>query len=391
MKKRGTNRKTRGSSEGGYALVLVVFLLALVVIASVAVAPDIITNGRREKEEEMIWRGKQYVRGIRLFVRYYQMHGGATKFPTSMDDLTQNKVGIRFMRQAYKDPTNPKDGSWRFIYVGPNGQLIGSLKGRELDADGNPLPLVTNGGSSTSAPGVANVSSNITPGNGQGGPVASDSSGNSSFGNSSFGSSSFGNSGNSSFGNSSFGGGNSSFGGGSSFGNSSFGGSSSFGGANGTTNTGAGGSSFGPNSFSTPQSIATADVGGDIVGGNIIGVAGKTNQKSIIWYEKAKNYKQFEFIWDPSKENINGAAVSQFPGTAPTNLNNSSFGNSTNQNGNGNSSFGNSSFGNSSFGNQSGFGSSGTNGLSNSPGSNSNPAGPLDSSGQPQQQSPTPQ
>ena len=125
---------TRANSAGqqGYALVLVIFLLALAVIATAAVAPDILVNGRRDKEEEMIWRGKQYVRGIRQFVRYNQMHGGVTKFPTSMDDLVKNKVGIRFMRQAYKDPVNTKDGSWRFIYVGPNGQLIGSLKSRPL-------------------------------------------------------------------------------------------------------------------------------------------------------------------------------------------------------------------------------------------------------------------
>ena len=32
------------------------------------------------------------------------------------------------MRQAYKDPMNGEDGSWRLIYVGPAGQLIGSLK-----------------------------------------------------------------------------------------------------------------------------------------------------------------------------------------------------------------------------------------------------------------------
>ena len=47
----------------------------------------------------MIWRGRQYVRGIKL---YYRKTG---RFPTSMDDLTKPKLGsLRFMRQAYKDP-----------------------------------------------------------------------------------------------------------------------------------------------------------------------------------------------------------------------------------------------------------------------------------------------
>src|SRR5438445_586297 len=92
-------------------------------IANPVIAPNILTEGRREKEKEMIWRGKQYTRGVKL---YYRKMG---RFPTKLDDLTKPKLGsLRFMRQAYKDPMNKEDGSWRFIYVGPAGQLIGSLK-----------------------------------------------------------------------------------------------------------------------------------------------------------------------------------------------------------------------------------------------------------------------
>ena len=42
------------------------------------------------------------------------------------------------------------------------------------------------------------------------------------------------------------------------------------------------------------------------MGGNIIGVGSKVNKKSYRWYEKAKNYRQFEFIWDPSKDTAAG-------------------------------------------------------------------------------------
>ena len=50
-----------------------------------------------------------------------------------------------------------------------------------------------------------------------------------------------------------------------------------------------------------------------VIGGNIIGVGSKINQRSITIFEKAKNYKQFEFIWDPSKDaiTIGGAAGPQ--------------------------------------------------------------------------------
>jgi hypothetical protein len=290
-------RKQRG--QDGYALAVVVFLLALIAIAVVAAAPDVIINGRRDKEEEMIWRGKQYVRGIRLYVRYYQMHGGTTRFPTSMEDLTKNKVGIRFMRQAYKDPVNPVDGSWRMIYVGPNGQLIGSLKSRPLGPDGQ------SSSSSGSSGGFGSLF---------GGSQAS-SGNNSSFGGSSFGNSSFGgsSSGGSSFGNSSFG--NSSFNNG---GNSNAANSAGQNTAQGTPGT-----TF-SDSMSTPQPIANSDGTTDVVGGNIIGVGSKVNKASVIWYDKARNYRQFEFIWDPSKEPVNGGAAAGVVGVPPAGTQNGS-------------------------------------------------------------------
>src|SRR5258708_8291702 len=112
----------RRKGEQGYAILLVLFLATLMLIGAMAIAPNVLTEGRRQKEKEMIWRGNQYARGVKL---YYRKTG---KFPTSLDDLTKPKLGsLRFMRQPYKDPMNAKDGEWRLIYVGPTGQLVGSL------------------------------------------------------------------------------------------------------------------------------------------------------------------------------------------------------------------------------------------------------------------------
>ena len=286
-------RKVQG--QEGYALMLVIFMLALLAIASAAALPNVITNGRREKEEEMIWRGKQYVRGVRLYVRYYQSHGGTTRFPTSMEDLTKNKVGIRFMRHAYKDPVNAVDGSWRMIYVGPNGQLIGSLKSRPLTPDGQNSSF---GSGSSGGFGSSFGGSQSATGS------------NSSFGSSSFGSSSFG---------------------GSSSGNSSFGSSSFNNGGNANAanpqgqaaGQGAAGN-LSSDTMSTPQAIANSDGTTDVLGGSIIGVGSKVNKASIIWYDKAKNYRQFEFVWDPSKEPINGGAAAGVIGVPPAGTQNGS-------------------------------------------------------------------
>jgi hypothetical protein len=61
-----------------------------------------------------------------------------------------------------------------------------------------------------------------------------------------------------------------------------------------------------------------------MIGGNIIGVGSKVNKASVIWYDKAKNYRQFEFIWDPSKESVNGGVAPTIIGTPPTNTQNGS-------------------------------------------------------------------
>jgi hypothetical protein len=248
--------------QGGYALLLVVFLMALLVVSTMSIGLRILTEGRREREQEMIWRGKQYTRGVKL---YYQKLG---RFPNSMDDLVKPKIGsLRFMRQAYKDPMNKEDGSWRLIYVGPAGNLIGSLKppqgGIQMPAAGGQAgaapgssfgsfgsqPAPTGG---IAAPGSAAAGSAAGPGTGTGG-------------------------------------------------------TGTITGAQGTDTTGTGADS---------QAVPTGDLP-TIVGGNIIGIGSKINHPSVIVYEKAHNYRLFEFIWDPSKD-MGLAAAPGTPIGAPT-------------------------------------------------------------------------
>ena len=116
----------RRRHEAGYTLLMAVFLVATMMILAATAAPNLLTQGRREKETEMIWRGQQYARAIGL---YYRKFG---KYPSKIEDLTRETNGVRFLRQAYTDPMNKDDGSWRFIYAGPNGQLIGSLRQTSL-------------------------------------------------------------------------------------------------------------------------------------------------------------------------------------------------------------------------------------------------------------------
>ncbi|HET6144028.1 MAG TPA: type II secretion system protein [Candidatus Acidoferrales bacterium] len=156
---------TERRREAGFTLLMVVFLVAIMSITALAVAPNLLTEGRREKEADMIWRGEQYQRAILL---YYRKFG---KYPTKIEDLTKQTNGVRFLRQAYTDPMNKDDGSWRFIYVGPNGQLIGSLRPttllqNALSPQGTAgLSLLTGGAQSIlGAPGAVGANSTQTPG-----------------------------------------------------------------------------------------------------------------------------------------------------------------------------------------------------------------------------------
>src|SRR5437016_4793177 len=110
------NPMKRRCGQSGYSLLMVIFLVATMLIFAVVAAPNLLTEGRRERETETVWRGEQYERAIGLYFRKFG------KYPTKIDDLTKQTNGARFLRQAYTDPMNKDDGSWRFIYVGPNGQ-----------------------------------------------------------------------------------------------------------------------------------------------------------------------------------------------------------------------------------------------------------------------------
>jgi hypothetical protein len=269
-------------------------------------AQRVITEGRRDREQEMIWRGNQYARGIKLF--YMKNH----RFPTSMDDLVKPKIGARFMRQAYKDPMNKEDGSWRLIYVGPTGQLIGSLKPHpltlQMGALGGGAPAAAGAGTTNqngmlSQSGLQGSNSAATPNPAQPGTTAPPGQTGTSATPVQAGT------------------------------NPAPSGQGDQQGAPGAANGNA------PGDSSAPAE------GVSIMGGNIIGVGSKINKKSIMWYDKAKNYRQFEFIWDPAKEAaaFAGQQGNTPAGTSPLGAN--PVGGQPGQNSPG--SFGNSGFGNS--------------------------------------------
>ena len=164
MKNRAMIARTnspRRNSDSGYTLLIVLLIVATILLMTAAAAPNIYVEGRRDRDEEMIWRGQQYVRAIGL---YYKKYG---HYPHTIDDLTNSDGQIRFLRQAYKDPMNTEDGSWRLIYIGPSGVLINSVMYSNIAQVGlplgaNPAPGGAPGDQGT-APSAASGGSASTP------------------------------------------------------------------------------------------------------------------------------------------------------------------------------------------------------------------------------------
>jgi len=278
MTMRNRHARTFTASQRGFALMMVMFLTTVVLLGAMVAAPYFRTERQREKEQEMIWRGKQYVRGIKL---YYRKTG---RFPTSVDDLTKPKLGsLRFMRQVYDDPMNKTDGSWRLIYVGPSGQLIGSLKPpQSFQMPGQP-----------GAPAAANPQQT------------------SAFGASGFGQPAQGQAG------------------------------AQQGATQSGTDAQPSAGTPSSNAVSADAAAANATPSGTVndsplIGGNIIGVGSKINKRSIMVYDKATNYRLFEFVWNPSKDlanalnqNMNAPNQNpQAPGQGQTGFGQSGFGQS---------------------------------------------------------------
>jgi len=121
-KARASGETPRHSGERGYAMLMALSLTMMILIASTAMIANLRIEGRRQREDEAIWRGNQYARAIRL---YFHKTG---HYPQTIEDLQKGLPQLHFLRQAYKDPLNKSDGSWRFIYVNAAGQIIGSTK-----------------------------------------------------------------------------------------------------------------------------------------------------------------------------------------------------------------------------------------------------------------------
>ena len=111
--------KMKTRAQAGYSLVILIVAVTVLNILVAAMLPLWSTAIRREKEEELIFRGFQYAEAIRVFHVRYQ------RYPNKLEELLEVKP--RCIRQLWKDPMT-EDGKWSLIFQNqPQGPLTGHL------------------------------------------------------------------------------------------------------------------------------------------------------------------------------------------------------------------------------------------------------------------------
>ena len=105
-------------NEKGYTLAVVVVFTTVLLVGLSEAMINWQKAMQREREEELIFRGKQFIRAVELWQRKFPR-----TWPTTIDALL-NTNNTRFLRKRWKDPiTNSQE--WRLIKMNPDGSISG--------------------------------------------------------------------------------------------------------------------------------------------------------------------------------------------------------------------------------------------------------------------------
>ncbi len=123
-----------GSRRAGYVIIILTFAVFLLAIGLLVAVPVLQTEIQREKEEELIFRGKQYAEAVRIYV---QKNPG--RYPASLKELLDKKC----IRRLYRDPF-ALDGQWNVILI--SGQAAAGRQAAQevLVAPERVLPAIKN-------------------------------------------------------------------------------------------------------------------------------------------------------------------------------------------------------------------------------------------------------
>jgi type II secretory pathway pseudopilin PulG len=145
----------RRREEGGLLIILMVWVAIMSIFAGVAYQSWSIV-WRRDNEEELIFRGHQYVDAI---IAYRREHN--KQFPGDLDELMKpGPRQVRYIRKLYRDPMT-HNGKWGLLYLMPGGTAIydpvAAQKAPALDENGKPVSDDTRMTGAGMTPGVTPI------------------------------------------------------------------------------------------------------------------------------------------------------------------------------------------------------------------------------------------
>jgi len=112
----------RLSGRPGYLMIMLLLVVSVLVLGLLVAVPVWETELRREAEEELIFRGRQYAEAVRVF-----QEKNPGRFPRSLKELVEE----RCLRRPFRDPMTPT-GEWNVI-LNPGAPGAGS--GEEQSAE----------------------------------------------------------------------------------------------------------------------------------------------------------------------------------------------------------------------------------------------------------------
>ena len=125
---------TNGNKKG-YILTATIVMTVILSISMAMIAEKWTYLVKREKENELLFRGEQYAQAIR---RFYLMH---KRYPFNLEELVTSYP--RCIRKLYREPFS-KHGKWGLIYLSDlaSGRVFKNKnKNTNENATPNPVPI----------------------------------------------------------------------------------------------------------------------------------------------------------------------------------------------------------------------------------------------------------
>jgi len=105
-----------GSNQSGFTLVMFVMVIAIMSIMMGAAVQAVSFQMKREREAELIFRGRQYIEAIRLYKARYGRN------PMRLKEIWE--ADPKVIRKKWKDPITDSE-NWGIIFVGQEGRGVG--------------------------------------------------------------------------------------------------------------------------------------------------------------------------------------------------------------------------------------------------------------------------